>query len=269
MYSKFCITESRAMRRMGEIMPRFFISEAQIGRRDDGSKTVLIVGDDAAHITKSLRMKPGESVVVCDGSRREYNCTVSSVGEAVALDVISEGVCPAEPPYEATVYQALIKGDKFDTVVQKAVECGATRIVPFISSRCIVRLDKKDAAKKAVRWQRIAEEAAKQCGRGIIPEVGELMTFDEALRSAAECDISLFCYEKETGSLRAALSDAPIPTSAAIMIGSEGGFSDSEAAAAESAGMISVGLGKRILRTETASSFALSCLSYAFEMEQQ
>lgn len=251
-----------------DIMPRFFISASQIGCRDDGSKTVLIMGDDAAHITRSLRMKPGEAVTVCDSAQHEYFCTVGAVGETVVLDVVSEGECLSEPPYRATVYQALVKGDKFDTVVQKAVECGAFRIVPFISSRCIVRLDKKDAAKKAARWQRIAEEAAKQCGRGIIPEVSPLMTFEEAARDAAKCNIPLFCFEKENGmSLRGAVNNAHGSDSISVMIGSEGGFSNAEAELAESAGMMSVSLGHRILRTETASSFVLSCLSYALEMK--
>lgn len=251
-------------------MPRFFISEGQIGCRSDGSKTVIIMGDDAAHITRSLRMKPGEAVTVCDKNRREYQCTVNSVGEAVTLDIISEEASPAEPPYRAVIYQALIKGDKFDTVVQKSVECGALRIVPFISSRCIVRLDKKDAAKKVARWQRIAEEAAKQCGRGIIPAVSPLMTFDEAVKDAALADISLFCYEKEESkNLRGALSCAAPDSTVSVMIGSEGGFSESEADAASLGGMTSVSLGKRILRTETSAPFVLSCLSYALEMQQQ
>lgn len=249
-------------------MPRFFISVSQIGCRDDGSKTVLVMGDDAAHITRSLRMKPGEAVTVCDSAGHEYFCTVRSVGEMVALDVMSEGECLSEPPYRAAVYQALVKGDKFDTVVQKAVECGAFRIVPFISSRCIVRLDKKDAAKKVARWQRIAEEAAKQCGRGMIPEVSPLMTFEEAVRDAATCDLPLFCFEKENGmSLSGAVDRAKKTDSIALMIGSEGGFSDAEAETAARLGMTSVSLGHRILRTETASSFVLSCLSYALEMQ--
>lgn len=254
-------------------MPRFFISASQLGSRDDGAKTVLITGDDASHITNSLRMKQDEPVTVCDGEGHEYFCTVGTVGESVTLNVVTEGECLAEPPYKAIVYQALVKGDKFDTVVQKAVECGASRIVPFISSRCVVRLSKKDAEKKIPRWQRIAMEAAKQCGRGIIPEVAPLMDFEEAVSDAANCDIPLFCFEKEDSlSLRTALDRAAGAgcarmRSVAVMIGSEGGFSDDEQKRASEAKMLSVGLGRRILRTETASSFVLSCLSYAFEMK--
>ena len=248
-------------------MPRFFITAAQIGERDSGEKTVLIFGEDAAHITKSLRMKPGEQVTVCDGAGREYFCRVEKTGETVTLAVTGERQSETEPPYRATVYQALVKGDKFDTVVQKSVECGACRIVPFISERCIVRLDKKEAAKKVLRWQKIAEAAAKQCGRGIIPEVSGLLPFNEAVAEASLADIPLFCYEDESGkTLRSFLEAAEKSETVSLMIGSEGGFSPSEAQNAVSGGMVSVGLGKRILRTETASSFVLSCLSYRFEL---
>ncbi len=248
-------------------MPRFFVKASQIGVRDDGQKTVLIVGDDASHITKSLRMKAGESVCVCDMARREYECAVVSVGEEVLLAVTDERECDTEPPYYATLYQALVKGDKFDTVVQKAVECGVSRIVPYISDRCVVRLTKKDCEKKRLRWQRIAAEAAKQCGRGIIPDVASLLTFDEAVEEAGKADIPLFCYEGESmKSLPQVLSANRDKKTVSILIGSEGGFAVSEAQKAVDGGLESVGLGKRILRTETASGFVLACLSYELEL---
>ncbi len=248
-------------------MPRFFIPNSAIGIRDDGTKTVRICGEDALHITKSLRMKAGEKLEVCDMGRREYSCIITEVGETVFADVTEEKDSDTEPPYTAVLYQALVKGDKFDTVVQKAVECGVTKIIPIITDRCVVRLDKKGAAKKSERWQRIALEAAKQCGRSIVPEIGDLMTFKEAVNDAASADIPLFCYEAERGyTLPSALSDAPNAPSVSIVIGSEGGFSVSEAQYAAENGMKCVGLGKRILRTETASSFVLACISYKFEL---
>lgn len=248
-------------------MPRFFIPNSAIGTRDDGTKTVMICGEDAMHIAKSLRMKAGEKLDVCDMGRREYTCVLTEVGETVIADVISEKDSDTEPPYTAILYQALVKGDKFDTVVQKAVECGVTKIVPFISDRCVVRLDKKGAAKKAERWQRIALEAAKQCGRSIIPEICPLMTYKEAISAASEADIPLFCYEAERGyTLPSALKDAPPSPTISIMIGSEGGFSVAEADFAIEKSMKCVGLGKRILRTETASSFVLACLCYELEL---
>lgn len=248
-------------------MPRFFVKASQIGMRDDGTKTVLIIGDDAVHITKSLRMKAGEPVCVCDMARREYDCTVVSVGDEVLLSVNTERESDTEPPYNVTLYQALVKGDKFDTVVQKAVECGAARIVPFISDRCVVRLTKKDCEKKRLRWQRIAAEAAKQCGRGIIPEVLGLLSFDEMLTEASAADIPLFCYEGESAkTLPEALKEKENAKTLSIVIGSEGGFAVPEAEKAGKAGLLSVGLGKRILRTETASSFVLACISYEMEL---
>ena len=248
------------------LMPRFFVCASQIGVRDTGEKTVLIFGDDAAHITKSLRMKEGETLCVCDMARREYDCRILSVGQEVLLSVEAERECDTEPPYFATVYQALCKGDKFDSVVQKAVECGASRIVPFISDHCVVRLTKKDCEKKCVRWQRIAAEAAKQCGRGIIPEVAPLMTYNEMLSDAARADAPLFCYEAEdTVSLPSAVKGNGAKT-VSVVIGSEGGFSVDEARGAKDAGLVSVSLGRRILRTETVSSFVLGALSYELEL---
>lgn len=248
-------------------MPRFFIEPSQIGIADGGKRTVLIMGDDAAHITKSLRMKPGERVTVCDGDLGEYDCVVRETGDTVTLDVCAERRSETEPPYFAVVYQALVKGDKFDTVIQKATECGASRIVPFISERCVVRMTPKDAEKKRARWQRIALEAAKQCGRGRVPEVAPLMDFSSAVGEAAKSDAALFCYEDEKGrGLPDALKGDGKPNSISVMIGSEGGFSPAEAAKAAECGMKAVSLGKRILRTETASSFVLACLSYSFEL---
>lgn len=248
-------------------MPRFFIPDSAVGTRDDGSKTVMICGDDAYHITKSLRMKPGEKIEVCDISKNEYTCVITETGETVFANVTDEKVSDTEPPYKAVLYQALVKGDKFDTIVQKAVECGAYKIIPVLCDRCVVRLDKKGAEKKAERWQRIALEAAKQCGRSIIPEIGELMTFKEAVASASKADIPLFCYEDERAfTLSSALAEKSAESEISIFIGSEGGFSKAEADYAHESGMLNVGLGKRILRTETASSFALACISYEFEL---
>ena len=249
-------------------MPRFFVTSSQIGTKDNGDKTVMILGGDADHITRSLRMKPGERIVVCDMARVEYDCVIDSVGEKVIADVVNEHESFSEPPYRATLYQALIKGDKFDTVVQKAVECGVCRIVPVLTDRCVVRLTKKECEKKVARWQRIADEAAKQCGRGALVSVEDMMTYKEALSVASGADLALFCYEgEEELSLKSILEECTAtPETVSFFIGSEGGFSLEEAQLAEKAGLVSTGLGRRILRTETASSFLLACLSYRFEM---
>lgn len=248
-------------------MPRFFVNASQIGVRDDGKKTILIVKDDASHITRSLRMSQGDKLVVCDMARREYDCEIISVGESVLLLVTGERESKNEPPYKAVLYQALVKGDKFDSVVQKAVECGACEIVPVLCGRSIVRLTEEECLKKTARWQRIADEASKQCGRGRLVKVSRMMTFDAAAREAAKADVPLFCYEGESATtLRSALEGyGGVPETVSVVIGPEGGFTGEETEKAQSAGLTSVGLGSRILRTETASSFVLTCLSYEFE----
>lgn len=241
-------------------MPRFFIEKGNDER-------ITITGDDAYHITKSLRMRPGENVTVCDGDGMEYSCVIEDSGEVVNLKVESCKKSEVEPPYRAVVYQALVKGDKFDTVVKKAVECGAHEIIPFVSEFCVMKLTPAECDKKRQRWQKIALEAAKQSGRAVVPVVGGLLSFKEMLESASKCDVPLFLYESEKkNKIGETLKSAQKHDTVAIVVGSEGGFSDKEADSAVSAGLISVGLGPRILRTETASSFALACVSYEYEL---
>jgi len=245
-------------------MPRFFVSEA-VG------DTVKITGDDARHIARSLRMAVGDTVTVSDGEGRDFECRLTKIrDEECECDVLSSSESAGEPPVEITLFMAYPKGDKLETVIQKAVELGACRIIPFESSRCIKRPDRDKAQKIRARLSRIAEEAAKQCGRGSLVTVCDMMTFKEAVAAAAKDDLSLFCYEGESAvSVAKALSEAEnCPEKVSFMIGSEGGFSTAEAALAVEGGMKSVTLGSRILRTETASSFLLACLSYEFEMEE-
>lgn len=241
-------------------MPRFFVDPENINE-----SRAVITGDDAAHISRSLRMKSGEGLTLCDTAGIEYDCRiVTAAADEVVLEVISSHRSENEPPYRATVYQSLVKGDRFDTVIQKSVESGAVRIVPVLTQRATVRLTKADAEKKRARWQRIAEEAAKQCGRAVIPEIGALMTFREAISAEG---MRLFCYEGERCvSLRGALAGKAPEGEIGIFIGPEGGYSPEEAEEAAAAGAVSVSLGKRILRTESAAPFVLACLSYEYEL---
>lgn len=250
-------------------MPRFFVQKDQIR---DG--VVSIFGDDAHHISRALRMAAGEHITVCDMQSFEYECELTDfLPDRVLAKVLSQSRSDTEPPYHAHVYQALPKGDKLDSIIQKAVECGAASITTFESERCVVKVKAEAEGKKTERRQRIATEAAKQSGRGCLPEVFSTVSFAEAIRQASEADIPLLCYEGEDGRTLSSvlkeskkkLPEGKIP-SISIVIGSEGGFSLAEVDAAKRAGLISVGLGKRILRTETASSFALSCLVYEFEL---
>ena len=244
-------------------MPRFFVSPSQIT-----DSVVTITGEDAHHISRSLRMRVGESLTVCDGAGTDFDCVIGSfTSDTVTLTVRSSMPSAGEAPYRAAVYQSLVRGEKFDTVIQKSVEYGASRIVPVITSRAEVKLSPADAEKKRVRWQRIAAEAAKQCGRGVVPEVAPAETFAEAVASAP--GLKLFCYENEhTVHLRDALADAAADgdvSEVSIFVGPEGGYSEAEAEAAEAALCRVISLGRRILRTESAAPFVLAALSFAWE----
>ncbi len=255
-------------------MPKFFISPSEISEN-----TAILTGEKAGHITRSLRMMPGECVTLCDGEGTDHFCRIKSVGREVILSVEESKPSAGEPPYKAVIYQGLSKGDRFDTVVQKSVECGAFAIVPVQTERATVRLSREDCEKKNVRWQRIAESAAEQCGRGIVPKMMPLMNFSEAVDAAKSADLAFFCYENEDGvTLKERLevfaekckTTDSIPE-IAVIIGPEGGFSHREAetaraAAAKSGNFHSVSLGNRILRTESAAPFALACISMALEM---
>ncbi|MBQ8358249.1 MAG: 16S rRNA (uracil(1498)-N(3))-methyltransferase [Clostridia bacterium] len=248
-------------------MPRFFVTSSQIN-----GDTVTILGEDAHHISRSLRCAVGDSVTVCDMSRTEYTCALTDfLPDRVLAKILSVASCSTEPPVRITLYQALPKGDKLDTVIQKAVECGASRIVPFESERCVVRLKSDSEGRKTERRLRIAHEAAKQCGRGILPEVGETVPFADMLRLAGTADTVFFCYEGDgTAPIGTLLRNTCLPQGGeiALIIGSEGGFSVREAELARSMGFLMTGLGPRILRTETAPLFALACISCHFELSE-
>ena len=248
-------------------MPRFFVEPDHIQ-----DNTVSIYGDDAHHISRSLRMASGEKVTVCDMCGVEYFCELDGFFEdRVTAKILSKKPSDTEPPFAAHIYQALPKGEKLDYIIQKAVECGASSITTFSSERCIAK--EKGDENKQKRRQRIALEAAKQSGRGIVPTVRSGLSFQQTLSEMKGYDAVLFCYEDERAvsmkgllkNLKAEnkLSERP---NIALVIGSEGGFSEKEARMAREAGAYTVGLGKRILRSETASGFALACLVYEFEL---
>ena len=249
-------------------MPRFFVSQDQIS-----DTSITILGEDARHIGRSLRMAVGDSLVICDMKGNEYDCRVAAFDSdrAVTADIVSCKHSENEPPCFIRLFQALPKGDKLDTVIQKAVECGVGEIIPFESERCVVKMRADGEDRKNERRARIAAEAAKQCGRSVLPEVRRTVGYKEMLRMAGESELCLFCYEGEgtrpLGQILQSFSER-IPETISIVIGSEGGFSVSEAEAARAAGVQMTGLGKRILRTETASSFVLACLVCATELQK-
>lgn len=241
-------------------MPRFFMAGGNFA-----GGTVLITGADAEH-AKVLRLKIGDSIVVCDGEKTDHRCTIRRITpDEVEAEVVESVPCPAEPSVRCTILAGLPKqGERSDFIVQKCTESGASEIVFFVSHRCVARPDEKGLEKKLARWQRIAEESAKQSGRGIIPTVSAVGSFAEALDIAARTELPLFMYETgERVELRDAIEQAGPVATAAILTGPEGGFEPFEAELARKIGFRICAMGPRILRCETAPLAALTALMYA------
>jgi 16S rRNA (uracil1498-N3)-methyltransferase len=215
-------------------------------------------------------MAIGDQITVCDMQGNEYTCRIAAFDDdrEVSAEILDSKHSENEPKIFIRLFQALPKGDKLDTIIQKAVECGVSEIIPFQSERCVVKIKSDAEDRKTERRQRISAEAAKQCGRSVIPEVRASVGFDQAIAMATESELCLFCYEGDgtipLGSILRKYDD--LPASVSIVIGSEGGFSQKEVAKAEEKGVTLAGLGKRILRTETASGFVLACLVCASEL---
>lgn len=248
----------------GSSMPRFFIEGCSASK---GGK-ITLGGDDAKHISLSLRSKIGEGFTICDGSGTDFSCVISSIDrDRVIFDVLDVLRCPAEPKVKVTLYQALTKSDKFDTIVQKAVELGVFSVVPVLSERCISRPDEKQSEKKVERWNRISREAAMQSGRGIIPKVENVTEYKNALEEMQKADFSFICYEAEPHTALEELlreNNVTLDTeSISFFVGPEGGIDISEVEKAKDMGICASSLGKRILRTETAPLCVLSALMFA------
>lgn len=243
-------------------MPRFFVDKNQIDEN-----TLFVDGADARHIARSLRMAVGDEFIACDGEGYEYSCRLTRIrDERCDADIMHSQPSRTESPLNITLFMAYPKGDKLETVIQKAVELGVSRIVPFESSRCIKRPKADKAEEKTARLMRIGEEAAKQCGRGSLPSVSLPVPFEKAVALSKESELSLFCYEGDgTDSLKSILQKNRDVKSIAVLVGSEGGFSPDEAEYAKSEGLKLTNLGPRILRCETAPDYVLSSISYEFE----
>ena len=212
-------------------------------------------------------MAVGDRITVCDGKSHVYDCALTRIrDEECVAEIREELIGLGEPDMEITLCMAYPKGDKLETVIQKAVELGATAIIPFESSRCIKRPKAEKIDKLLGRLARIAEEAAKQCGRARIPTVSAPMSYSAMLDEAVKAELPIFCYECESTRSLPSVLDGKRPGSISIIVGSEGGFSADEAALAAERGAVSVSLGKRILRCETAPSFVLSAISYKYEL---
>lgn len=238
-------------------MPRFFVP-------DLSGDVLTLSGEDGRHAAKSLRCRVGEELELCDGRGAECLCAVAAVeGDTLTLRVVERRPSRGELPCRVSLYQALPKGDKLELIVQKAVELGAAEIVPVLTQRCVSRPDSRAVEKKRERLRKIALEAAKQSGRGVVPQVAPLLDFPAALAEMARAACPLFFYEGGGEPLGKALSARP--GSIALMVGPEGGFDPAEAQAARDAGLRVCTLGPRILRCETAPLYALSAIGYVYE----
>lgn len=225
-------------------MPKFFTDKNLIS-----DKSLTIKGEDVAHISRVLRMKPGEEITVCDGEGNDYSAKIAEITkEEVVADIISVNKCEAEPSVKITLYQALPKQGKMEYIIQKNTELGVCEFVPVYTKRCVVKPTDKTA-----RWQKVAFEAAKQCGRGIIPKVRDTINIKEAAEEISKFSHKAVFYEceKET-TLKDVLKQGI--KEIAILIGPEGGFEQNEIEMLKGMGVPSVTLGKRILRTETAAA---------------
>lgn len=232
-------------------MQRFFFDDEII---DNGTFTVT--DDKHNHISRVLRMSVGERAVFCDGNMTDYVCElVLCTKTSSVFRVVKSGVNTTEPSTHITVFQCLPKGEKLDDMVKRCVQFGAYSIVPVLSKRCVVRLDKKGAAKKVERLNKIARSSAMQSMRGIIPRVCDMVDFDTAIDMMKAYDSAYLCYEDEHKLVinKAVLSGDNV----AVLVGPEGGIDPSEAELAVKNGIGCVSLGRRILRTEDAAAFAI------------
>ena len=249
-------------------MYRFFTDSENI---DIDAKRAVITGQDVNHIRNVLRMHEGEEVsVMVPGDDREYRCAIRDfTEEAVELTLLFIKESNVELPCKTVLYQCLPKADKMETVITKAVELGAYRIVPVAADRCVVKLDNARADKKVQRWNAIAEAAAKQSKRAIIPEVSGIMTMREALDDCSGYEVKIIPYElADPGMMehtRQIIGSVEPGMNVAVFIGPEGGFTDEEIELARESGLEIVTLGHRILRTETAGQVVLSWINYNIE----
>ncbi|KRE54210.1 RsmE family RNA methyltransferase [Paenibacillus sp. Soil522] len=250
-------------------MQRYFVAAEQFGDSE-----IRIIGEDAHHAVRVMRTKPGDKFIVSDGQSRTALVTVLEASPMVIKAQIVERLsADSEPSWDITIAQSLPKSDKMELVIQKGTEIGAYAFVPFQSERMVVQYDAKKEAKRIDRWNKIAKEAAEQAHRNRIPSIEPVQSWQELIQSFGSYDLVLFCYEREGHAahgrgVRLAIREwlensAAVSTpNVLLIVGSEGGFTDREAAEAEAAGAVLVGLGRRILRTETAGIVGLTCLLY-------
>ncbi|MBC7765333.1 MAG: 16S rRNA (uracil(1498)-N(3))-methyltransferase [Hyphomonadaceae bacterium] len=241
-------------------MHRFFIKNNNIY-----DNYVIIEGEDVNHITKSLRLSQKDIIIVLDEFGKAYTVSIRTCEKtSVIADIVSCERSKTEPPIAVTLFQALPKAAKMEYIIQKTTELGIERIVPVNTKRTVVKIeDKKSEQKKLERWQKVALEAAKQSHRGLVPQIAELLQFEQAITQAKAFDLVLFPYELESANrLQTVLANQAQAKSIAIFVGPEGGFDATEVELASQIAQV-ITLGPRILRTETAGAALLAVLMYA------
>lgn len=241
-------------------MHRFFVSQDAID-----NNSISIDGEDAIHISRVLRLKCGEAIIICDTEGKEYECTIRAIDRNnVRCSIIEKRDVTSEPPFKVHLYQGIPKAAKMDLIIQKCTELGIAEVVPVDTERVVVKLEnEKEFSGKIARWQRIAEEAAKQSNRGRIPLVSNPISLCEAIDRIKKYDLAIMPYEKEVStSLKHILRGKNNIKNIGFFIGPEGGFSEQEARIAQENGIMPVTLGPRTLRTETAGFVCLSIIMY-------
>ncbi|MCH5212316.1 MAG: 16S rRNA (uracil(1498)-N(3))-methyltransferase [Oscillospiraceae bacterium] len=241
-------------------MPKFFTARENITDTE-----IVIESEDAKHIQKVLRLGVGDEITICDGRGIDYTAVISEIEKTrVVCGIKDSRVCDTEPSINVTLYQGLPKAAKMDYIIQKTTELGITKIVPAKLSRCVVKLDGEAAERKKVeRWQKIAGEAAKQSGRGVIPEVCMPMGLDDIIAELKNVDMAFAPYECEQETrLKDILDSAGEVKNVSFIIGPEGGFDITEIEKLKAAGIKTITLGRRILRTETAGEAVLAMTMY-------
>ena len=240
-------------------MHRFFVHSGDI----EGNN-VVIKGDDVNHISRVLRLREKDKIKVCNSDNIEYECEILSISkEEVLCKIISKSESSSEPNIKVTLFQGLPKAQKMDIIVQKCVEIGIYAIQPVITERIVVKLNGKDMQSKILRWNKIACEASKQSGRGIIPTVLEPIDFQKAVEVSKSNDLTIIPYENEKDmGIKKCLLKNNYAKSVGIFIGPEGGFDEKEIACAIQNSFVPVTLGPRILRTETAGFISSAFVLY-------
>ena len=241
---------------------RFFVKLNQISENN-----IVIEDSDVNHIKNVLRLRKNEEIVICDGQNNDYYCIINTINnDKILLDIREKVISNNELSTKIYLFQGIPKNDKMDFIIQKAVELGVYEMIPVVTKRTIVKLNKKNIINKLDRWNSISESAAKQSKRGIIPKVSNILSFEDSLKYSTNIEHKFIPYELcENNPKNDKILQTIKANSIGIFIGPEGGFEKEEIDIAVNNNIIPISLGRRILRTETATLATLSILMYNLE----